>query len=238
METKRWLFCDFHIHTDASDGALSMEAVVDLYGEHGFDVIAITDHILDITTIERQQQEGLPLMAVPEAVFQDQLHRLWREKKRAWSRYNMLLIPGAEITNNTGQYHLLALDIKEYISPDPPVRDIIDTIHEQEAIAIACHPHYKEEVDTQPVYAHLWDHHQEYKNLFDAWEVANRDSLFDVVGLRKFNYVANSDFHEMSHIYSWKTMLNCEKNTEAIKEALRANRDVGICLYRNLSPKK
>jgi predicted metal-dependent phosphoesterase TrpH len=229
----QWLFCDFHIHTSVSDGAHPPEEIVDLYGSHGFDVIAITDHIIDSQCAEERQTSGLSRCAIPKEEFQDYLHRLWREKKRAWREYNMLLIPGAEITNNTGQYHILALDIKEYILPDLTVAEIVAAVHAQEGIAIACHPHYKEEVELQPVYAHLWENHQEYKHLFDAWEVANRDSLFDVVGLRKFKYIANSDLHDKSQIYSWKTMLNCERNTEAVKETIRKNKRIGICLFRN-----
>ena len=42
-----FLLCDFHVHTQWSDGKLSVREVVDLYGSTGkFDVIAITDHIL------------------------------------------------------------------------------------------------------------------------------------------------------------------------------------------------
>jgi hypothetical protein len=42
-----FLLCDFHAHTQWSDGKLSVAEVVDLYGSTGkFDVIAITDHIL------------------------------------------------------------------------------------------------------------------------------------------------------------------------------------------------
>ena len=42
-----FLLCDFHVHTQWSDGRLSLREVVDLYGRTGrFDVIAITDHIL------------------------------------------------------------------------------------------------------------------------------------------------------------------------------------------------
>ena len=230
---KRWLFCDFHIHTTQSDGAHPVDYVVDLYGNNGFDVIAITDHILDSETTRLVREEQDRVWAISPDRFDDYLHQLWHERKRAWKRYNMLLIPGTEITNNSGQYHLLALDIKEYINPDLPVAAIVEKIHQQEAVAIACHPHYKEGVEHQPVYAHLWSHHQEYHNIFDAWEVANRDSLFDVVGLRKFNYIANSDFHEQSQIYSWKTMISCEKNTEAVKEAIRSNRNIAIYLHRN-----
>lgn len=42
-----------------------------------------------------------------------------------------------------------------------------------------------------------------------------------------------SDFHKAKHLYSWKTLLRCEKNWEAIAAALRANVDVALTLYRN-----
>jgi hypothetical protein len=62
--------------------------------------------------------------------------------------------------------------------------------------------------------------------------VANRDDLFNVVGLKKFNYIANSDFHSPRHLYSWKTLLRCEKNVEAIKAATGSNHGLAIYLFR------
>src|SRR5271169_4428639 len=41
------LLCDFHIHTTFSDGSLEMGKTVDLFGQAGFDVIAITDHVVN-----------------------------------------------------------------------------------------------------------------------------------------------------------------------------------------------
>src|SRR5215813_8989335 len=41
------LLCDFHIHTTYSDGIVPMRRVVDLFGQSGHDVIAITDHIVN-----------------------------------------------------------------------------------------------------------------------------------------------------------------------------------------------
>jgi histidinol phosphatase-like PHP family hydrolase len=41
------LLCDFHIHTKFSDGSVGLRRVVDLYGQAGFDVIAITDHVVN-----------------------------------------------------------------------------------------------------------------------------------------------------------------------------------------------
>jgi hypothetical protein len=68
--------------------------------------------------------------------------------------------------------------------------------------------------------------------IFDAWEVANRDDVFNVVGLKRFNYIANSDFHEKKHLYSWKSLIGCDKNIEAIKSTIRKNDAVSIYLLR------
>ena len=37
-----WILCDFHIHTQWSDGLEPLETVVDLYGHSGFDAICIS----------------------------------------------------------------------------------------------------------------------------------------------------------------------------------------------------
>jgi hypothetical protein len=44
--------------------------------------------------------------------------------------------------------------------------------------------------------------------------------------------IVNSDFHKPKHIYSWKTILQCEKEPEAIKECIRKNERVSLTLYR------
>ncbi len=41
------LLCDFHIHTNYSDGKLSVPEIIDFYGERGFDCICITGHLAD-----------------------------------------------------------------------------------------------------------------------------------------------------------------------------------------------
>ncbi|MDO8739134.1 hypothetical protein [Candidatus Deferrimicrobium sp.] len=41
------------------------------------------------------------------------------------------------------------------------------------------------------------------------------------------------DFHKANHLYSWKTLLPCLKNVEAVKECIRDNRGVAITMFRN-----
>lgn len=226
----QWLLCDFHIHTTVSDGSLSIPEVVDLYGEHGFDAISITDHVLEKTHLERARERGGNECLTREE-FEDYMRAIWHESRRAWEEYEMLLFPGVEVTNDLDHFHLLALDVKSFICPDGSVPAVVAEIHRQGGIAVACHPFERNHTVGQQS-SHLWLNHETYAPLFDAWEVANRDDLFNVVGLKKFNYIANSDFHQPRHLYSWKTLLRCPKNVEAIKSAVRTNTGVAVYLYR------
>lgn len=63
-----------------SDGKLSLREIVDLYGQSGVDVIAITDHILDKFTISERLKNNQPLNAIKEEDFQNYLRTLWKEQ--------------------------------------------------------------------------------------------------------------------------------------------------------------
>ena len=79
------------------------------------------------------------------------------------------------------------------------------------------------------------DHREELADLVDVWEAANRDDLFSVTSLKHYPYVANSDFHKPRHLYSWKTLVRSDKNWPAIRQALRANVDIALTLFRKES---
>jgi 3',5'-nucleoside bisphosphate phosphatase len=231
-----WLYCDFHIHTTWSDGDLSIKDVVQLYGEAGFDVIAITDHILDSKSLLQANKAYGNHCSIEKKDFIHYQRELWNVARYAWEAYKMLVIPGIELTNDTSKYHILALDNKEYISPDLGVEDILNEIKAQGGISIACHPYIRNHSGEAPS-EYLWTNQDRFALKFDAWEVANRDDLFNVVGLKKFNYIANSDFHQVKHLRSWKTLLRCSRNTEAVKQAIRTNEAVALFLYRGGSLK-
>ncbi len=226
-----WLYCDFHIHTTWSDGAYPVKEVIRMYGEAGFDVISITDHVLDSQSLLGCNNKGERHCSVEQRHFTEYRRELWGAARYAWETWNMLVIPGIELTNDTSRYHILGLDVKEYISPDLGVEEIVREIHAQGGISVACHPYIRNHSGDAPS-EYLWANRDRFATIFDAWEVANRDDLFNVVGLKKFNYVANSDFHEEKHFRSWKTLLRCAKNTEAVKAAVRTNDAVSLFLYR------
>jgi hypothetical protein len=239
-----FLLCDFHIHTTWSDGALSVGDIVDLYGAtRKFDVIAITDHILMkkdlVARAGRIATLGRRAFGVREQDFAAYLEDIRTQAARAWDQYGMLVVAGAEITQNRiggkgkKNSHIIALDISNYISADQPADEILREIRRQGALSVACHPHHRTTRRIEISTCYLWDHRDELSDLVDVWEAANRDDLFSVTSLKHFPYVANSDFHKPKHLYSWKTLLRCEKSWPAVKRALRSNVDVALTLFRN-----
>src|SRR4026208_531612 len=237
-----FLLCDFHVHTKWSDGRLSVREVVDLYGSTGkFDVIAITDHILLkkdlLARVGRMATLGLQRFGLSEHDFDGYLPEIQREGERSVERSGVRVIAGAEVTQTRlrgrKNSHIIALDIKKFISADQSADAILREIRRQGALSIACHPHHRPPRRLEISTCYLWDHRDELSDLVDVWEAANRDDLFPVTSLKHFPYVANSDFHKPKHLYSWKTLVRAEKPGPAVKDALRQNVDIALTLYRN-----
>jgi hypothetical protein len=237
-----FLLCDFHVHTRWSDGRLSVAEVVDLYGQtRKFDVIAITDHVLMkrdvLARAARIATLGQRRFSVPESEFDDYLADIKEQAARAWKDYKLLVVPGVEVTQNRLKAkmnsHIIALGVTRYISADQEADVILKEIRRQNGVSIACHPHHRTTRRIEISTCYLWDNRKRLAELVDVWEAANRDDLFSVTSLKHYPYVANSDFHKPKHLYSWKTLLRCEKSWPAVKMALKENRDVGLMLYRN-----
>ena len=235
LQQSRVMICDFHIHTNYSDGKLTAPEVVDFYGKLGFDCICITDHLADPRRLIGKMSELCNV-----TLGKDQLDEYYsvieRERQRAWRKYSMLVLTGIEFNKDgftkKSSAHLLGIDLKYPINPALDLPETIAQIHLQRGLAVASHPHIMEsEWGKNTLY--LWEHQEKFAPLLDAWEIANRNNIFNRIGLKKLPFIANSDFHKPKHIYSWKTLLHCEKDPDAIKECIRANRNVAITLYRD-----
>ena len=228
------LLCDFHIHTTYSDGSVELRRTIDLFGQAGFDVIAITDHVADGDNSIGKFAQRFNL-SVREDNFGEYMEHIRKEAARAWNKYGMLVIPGVEISKNhlssDKSAHLLIIDIKDFIPASWNYEKIFFEAKGQDALIVACHPHYMSDMSRDTLF--LWNNREKYAKYIDAWEVANRDDVFNVISLKKYPYVANSDFHKARHLYSWKTLLNCEKDTSAVKQCIKHNKGVAITLFRN-----
>jgi predicted metal-dependent phosphoesterase TrpH len=184
-----FLLCDFHVHTQWSDGKLSVAEVIDLYGSTGkFDVIAITDHILMkndlLARAGRLATLGRRAFGVRETDFEAYLDDIRTQAQRALKQYGMLVIPGAEITQNRlrgkKNSHIIALDITKYVTADQSAGSILKEIRRQGGLSIACHPHHRTTRRIEISTCYLWDHRDELSDLVDVWEAGNRDDLFSV----------------------------------------------------------
>lgn len=228
------LLCDFHIHTKYSDGSVELRKTIDIFGQAGFDVIAITDHVVNGDNSIGKLAHRFRLSVTAEN-FDEYISNVKYEAERAWNKYEMLVIPGVEISKNyitpEKSAHILIIDIKDFIPACLNYEKIFLEAKQQDALIVACHPHHMSDMSRDTLF--LWNNRDKYAKYIDAWEIANRDDVFNVISLKKYPYIANSDFHKARHLYSWKTLLNCKKDIESVKHCIKHNKGVAITLFRN-----
>jgi predicted metal-dependent phosphoesterase TrpH len=213
---------DFHIHSDFSDGKLTIPQLVDLYGTRGFGAISITDHICERGSMIGKAAHITGRTLTP-GTFPLYREILLSEAERAWELYRMVLIPGFELTkvsvSNYRSAHLLGLGIREFTTADTDAIAMARAIRAQGGLAIAAHPVSTRKLEKQTYY--LWDRRQELAAELDAWEVASGPYLFDEVAESGLPMIANSDLHDPRQMTSWKTEFDCERHPEAILDAIR-----------------
>src|SRR5215475_14519754 len=78
------LLAELHEHTNWSDGVLAPGELGDLYGRAGFDVLAITDHVV-------RSEVGCHVRV---ETFRDYLADVDAEAERARTLYGMVVVPG------------------------------------------------------------------------------------------------------------------------------------------------
>lgn len=223
------LLADLHIHSTWSDGKLPIPEIVDLFGRTGHDVIAITDHIVNTDNLIGKVTHRMKL-SVTAASFAAYRAEIERETRRAWDTYRMIVIPGAELTQNRvlrkTSAHALALGMDEFLSAEGSVEEMLIRAKEADAIVVACHPNEQSDYFANTFY--LWNQREQVSDLIDLWEIACRWDLFPGVGKARLPYVGNSDFHQPQHIWAWKTLLPCEKNVADVYAALRRGTGLGV----------
>lgn len=222
---------DFHIHTTFSDGRLSIEEVIDLYGSWGVKAIAITDHLCDEKSFLGRAAKVLN-RTLCKSTFSTYLQQVKKQAKRAMDKYGMLVIPGVEVTLNSFSYHdsahFLVLGIDKPIEFKSDVESTLKSIKDKGYFTVAAHPVSTRVSEHQTFY--LWQNKEYLKDYFDAWEVASGRFIFEEVAMSGLPLIANSDFHRKSQFESWKTVFSCEFKQQAIFEAIK-NQNVDFKYY-------
>lgn len=220
---------DLHIHSNHSDGKLSIAELVDLYGRAGFGVIAITDHIVEHRTLLGKLALNLNYSVSPRA-FQNYYDEVSFEGERALRQYGMKVIFGYEVSKNSlvnhRSAHILILGSSTFIDPHLSVEEILLEARLNKAFTIAAHPFRTEELEFQTF--HLWSNRDRLAPLIDAWETSYRKKLIPEVMNSGLPILASSDFHTLRHGEAWRTCLHLpdgqEDSTSAIFQAIRSQK--------------
>jgi hypothetical protein len=227
------ILADLHTHSIFSDGVMSIPDLVNFYGRRGFGAIAITDHVCENNGVLGKAAKYLNL-TLTERNFPTYLDIIRTEALRAEKEFNMVVIPGIEISKNSWSNHrsahLLALGITDFISADGDIVDIARKIRAQGAVCIAAHPVSTRRFEKQTY--HLWGRRDELRTEIDAWEVASGPTLFPEVLQSGLPILATSDLHRPNQINAWKTAFRCEKNQTAILNAIR-NQELCFHFYQD-----
>ncbi len=210
------LLCELHAHTTWSDGALSPRDLADLYGRAGFDVLAVTDHTV-------------PGACVQESDFGEYLAEVEAEAERARRLYDLLLIPGLELTyaheDPTRAGHAVAVGLHEFVGVEDGLEAALRAARAHGAALVAAHPYSVAEAasSTRGTAAFAADPDR-WAPLVDRFELFNRETLFRWVADAGLPAVANGDFHVHEHLWGWKTLVPCVREEQAVVDYLRSPR--------------
>ena len=137
------LLCELHAHTTWSDGSQTIGQLVDSYGQAGFDVLCITDHVVRRDEAE-STASGLPqhVHARNHATY---VMAIEIEAARARVQYDMLVLPGLELTYDDADplraAHAVAVGLESFVAVDDGIECALREARRQGAALIAAHPY-------------------------------------------------------------------------------------------------
>ncbi len=212
------LLCELHAHTTWSDGALTTRELVDLYGAAGFDVLCVTDHSY---RLDDPAPGGVDGWSWP-----GYLDELEREAERAREVFDLLLVPGLELTDNAADpddsAHALALGLRRFVSVERGIVHAILGARAEGAAIVGAHPYSPQDWTPLRPTRRFCRELDLFRGIVDRWELLNRREMFAWVVHQSLPVVATGDFHRREHLASWKTLLPCTKREDAVVAHLRS----------------
>lgn len=226
------LLCELHAHSTWSDGSLALRELVDLYGGTGFDVLAVTDHLLrrDDPWFATATDGASSVHAENHVAY---VAAIEAEAERAWALYDLLLVPGVELTYNDERperaAHAVAVGLRTFVSLEVGLDAALADARAAGAALIAAHPYSLAAASASTRMTARWAAEPEWAaDVVDRFELANRHELFPWVAASRLPAVASGDFHRHEHLHTWKTVLRCAKTEEAVVEHLRSRRPASL----------
>jgi hypothetical protein len=223
----RLLLCELHAHTTWSDGQLALPELVDLYGANGFDVLCITDHSVRL-------DDPLPT-SVDHWNWPAYAAAIHAEAERARTQYDLVLVRGLELTDNCTDpelsAHALALGLDEHIAVDGGIVEALEVANDLRAAVVAAHPYARDDVTSLRVTRRIACQPETFGPLVHRYELFNRDEVFSWVAAEGLPPIARGDVHRAAHLSSWKTLVPCEKDADAVVDYLRSRGRVRLMPY-------
>jgi putative intracellular protease/amidase len=221
---ERLLLCELHAHTTWSDGHLTLPEIVNVYGAAGFDVLCITDHAARLDDPARSFVDGWS--------WPGYLADIDREAERARDEYDLLLVPGLELTDNRTDpdesAHALALGLRRFVSMEAGIVRAILGARAEGAAIVAAHPHTSHDLTPRRPTYRLWRERESLGAIVDRWELANGKELFAWIAEERLPLVASGNFHRQEDLASWKTLIPCRKTERAVLAHLRSRAPVYV----------
>jgi predicted metal-dependent phosphoesterase TrpH len=229
VKTKRSpLLCELHAHTTWSDGELSLRELVDLYGWSGFDVLCVTDHVVRSDDPWRAERDDG--RSVTQAIYGEYLEAIAAEATRARSAYDLLVVPGLELTYDDADpacaAHAVAVGLRTYVGLDDTLDAALACARDAGAALIAAHPYAPAAAAEAPRTTARWALDTALGSAVDRFELFNRTDCFHWVAAARLPAVATGDFHRLEHLRTWKTLLPAAKDEESVVSYLRSDRPV------------
>jgi 3',5'-nucleoside bisphosphate phosphatase len=217
------LLAELHAHTTWSDGDCSVAELVELYGHAGFDVLAVTDHVV-------ASSEGLYVRAENFGAYVAEIEA---EAERAAHQFGLVLIPGLELTvedeDPRRAGHAVAVGLRRFVGVDDGLDEALRQARAAGAALIAAHPYTLDRAASATrVTARFAEEPEWAAEAVDRFELLNRDDVFGWVAERKLPAVASGDFHRYEHLATWKTVVSCEQTELAVVAELRSARPCAL----------
>lgn len=214
------LLCELHAHTTWSDGALGVRELVDLYGRQGFDVLAVTDHTYPA---------GWSAVGVDQRTWRAYANEIEGEAVRARSLYDLLVLPGLELTWNEEaaerSAHAVVLGLPSFAGVAQGLEAGLARARAGGAAVIAAHPYAVGDPRSSRRGTEGWAAGDgALRELAHRFELINRHDVFTWVAEARLPVLATGDFHRLEHFASWKTLLPCEREAGAVLDYLRSPR--------------
>ena len=156
------------------------------------------------------------------------LSQIAGEGVRARALYDLLLLPGVELTwgdpEPTRSAHAVCVGIDSGIDLQDGLEAALVRARADGAAVIAVHPYAVGDPRAARRGTERWAADVALRRLAHRFELFNRDDLFSWVAEARLPVVASGDFHRPEHLAGWKTLLPCAKEPDAVVGYLRSGR--------------